>query len=484
MLGPRGPARGFQMLGSRWARSALLLTLLLVIAAPALADRDLVGVTQAKFGWSAAPGDVLAYRVYVEFNAGGFVPHPTTPIKYEGDRVVVVSGSYGDVVRVQVAALTSLDEMEGPLSDPSERIRFVAPPPPTTPPSGSPPASPPTSPTPPSQPPVGSGSGAGNADGETSPDFDGDGRADLMLRDGGSGSVVVWTMDASGPSNAVRAGTVAASSAIVGNGDYDGDGHADLLSRDDATGTLTLQLLSGGSVVGGGTLPAPVSPEWDVAASADFDADGRDDVLLRNARKGQLELWIMNGATILKRAPLRASYSAGWQVAGAADFDGDGRADILWYHPEKKRAEVSLIDERPSIRKSVKLFKTDPDSDVVATGDADGNGLPDVVVRNRANGMLQILYTQLEKGKPSAETSRTIASAPGIAAALSGFEVQGGGDYDGDDHLDLVLRNTSTGDLRVWLLDDATVVDEVRLVDPGAGWVFEGIGAESPATHR
>ena len=68
---------------------------------------------------------------------------------------------------------------------------------------------------------------------------------------------MLWTMDADGPSGAVRLGAVPATSAIVGNGDYDGDGNADLLSRDDATGALTMQLLVNGAVVGGGQLPVP-----------------------------------------------------------------------------------------------------------------------------------------------------------------------------------------------------------------------------------
>jgi hypothetical protein len=472
------------MFRSRWAHGALSLTLLFAIAGQARADRDLVGVTQAKFGWSAATGDVVAYRVYLERNGGGFMPHPTTPIKYEGDRVVSVSGSYGEQVRVQVAALSSLEDPEGPSSDPSEWIRFVAAS--QTPPTDAPPANPPTTPTPPPvTPPPGSGSGGGgDASSDTKPDFDGDGRADLLLREGASGSVVVWTMDGDGPNRSVRTGTVAQTSAIVGNGDYDGDGNADLLSREDATGMLVLRLLADGAIVGGGRLSGPVSPEWSVAASADFDGDGRDDILLRHERKGQLEIWFMQGAQILKRAPLRGAPGSNWLVAGAADFDGDGLADILWYHAAKKRAEVSLIDVRPSIRKSVKLFKTEPDSDVVATGDADGNGLPDVVVRSRATGMLEIHYTELQKGLPRAKIARPVDPIPGSDASLAGLEVQGGGDYDGDENIDLVLRNPNTGDLRMWFLVDAIVVDELRLVDPGSSWVFEGVGAESPATHR
>ncbi len=480
--------RGVQMVvSSRGVRAVALLALLFAIATPARADRDLIGVTQATFGWTAAPGNVIAYMVYVERNYGGFIPHPTTPIKAEGDRVVTVTGSYGDMIRIQVAALESYDDPEGPRSDPSEWIRFVAPPS-TTPPSNPPPTTPPTPPkNPPSTPPPVSVPPVGQPNAGTSPDFDGDGRADILLRDGSNGSIVIWIMDGDGPTASVRTGSVATNSAIVGNGDYDGDGHADLLTRHDATGSLSMQLLVGGAVVGGGQLPSPASPEWEVAASGDFNGDGRDDLLLRNTRRRQLEIWFMNGPNVLSQALLRDPFSASWQAAGAADFDGDGRADILWYHSDKKSAEVSLIDARPSIRKTVRLFNSDPGSDIVATGDADGDGLPDVVVRDRASGMLQIRFTDAAKGKPRAKVARILDSGAYLAASdgsLAGFEVQGGADYDGNDRIDLVLRNTTTGDLRVWYIENAAVVNEVRLADPGASWVFEGVGAESPATHR
>jgi hypothetical protein len=126
---------------------------------------------------------------------------------------------------------------------------------------------------------------------------------------------------------------------------------------------------------------------------------------------------------------------------------------------------------------------------VVATGDADGNGLPDVVVRSRASGHLRIWFTQLRAGgQPRADVAREIehqANTPGGQGdGMADYEVQGGGDFDGDDRMDLLVRDAKAGDLRVWYLDGATLEGEVMLTDPGANWVFESVGAESPSTHR
>jgi FG-GAP-like repeat len=495
------------MVRSRWACGAALLTLLLAIATPARADRDLVGITQAKFTWSAASGPVSAYRIYVERNGGGFLPHPTTPTKPVTDRVVVVVGSYGDVIRVQVAAISSVDGSEGPRSDPSEWIRFVAPPPPPEPtptptptpepapaptpsPAPTPTPSPAPTPTPspaPTPPPAPAPTPTPLPPAETSPDFDGDGQADLLLREGASGNIHVWTMDENGPSASMRVGVLPTTSAIAGNGDYDGDGHADLLSRDDTTTAVNVHLLVDGAVVGGGQVVPALDPAWELAGSGDFDGNGRDDILLRNPRARRLEIWFMNGPEIESRTRLLDPYSTTWQVAGVADFSGDRRADILWYSSLKKRATVSLLDASFRISRQPRLFKSLPNGDVVATGDTDGNGLPDVVTRTRDTGRMQIWLTGLAKGKPKAVRVRSLnheAFLPSGSDGLAGFEVQGGGDFDGDDRMDLVVRDAKAGDLRVWFLDEATVSDEVRLTDPGSNWVFEGVGAESPSTHR
>jgi hypothetical protein len=395
---------------------------------------------------------------------------------------VVVPAAYGDRIRIQVAAL---GQVEGPRSDVSERIWFLVPPPaaPAPDPTPNPPPAQPGGETPPNGSPPDPVEGV-----KTSPDFNGDDRADLLLRDGSSGTTVIWTMGANGRGGSLHLGALPLSWAIAGNGDYDGDGHSDLLTRDDATTAVSMQLLVSGALVGGGQLAPALSPDWELAASGDIDGDGRDDILLRNARSKRLEIWFMHGPEILKRAELKDPCSSNWQVAGLADFNGDQRADILCYSEKKQRVQVSILNAKLK-GKSSKLFKIKQLGDVVAAGDADGNGLADVVFRMRDTGELSIWFTDLKKGKPFSAGSLVLDHAAFLPAGVRGdglarFEVQGGGDFDGDQRLDLVLRDAARGDLRVWFLDRASVQSEVRLADPGRTWVFEGVGVESPATHR
>src|SRR5262245_6762626 len=88
--------------GFRWTSAAALVALLLVAAAPARADRELVGLKHAKFNWSAASGPVSGYRIYLERNYSQFFASMTTSAD---ELSVVVNGDYGEVYRVQVAAI-------------------------------------------------------------------------------------------------------------------------------------------------------------------------------------------------------------------------------------------------------------------------------------------------------------------------------------------------------------------------------------------
>jgi hypothetical protein len=109
------------MARSAW-RPALWIALALALAAPARAI-DLVGQTSARFRWTAATGPVASYAVYV---ARGGAAFPTTPSQTVTATEATVSGAYGDSIQIQVAARDDVGN-QGPLSEVSDVVRFVAP---------------------------------------------------------------------------------------------------------------------------------------------------------------------------------------------------------------------------------------------------------------------------------------------------------------------------------------------------------------------
>ena len=65
-------------------------------------------------------------------------------------------------------------------------------------------------------------------------DFNGDGRSDILWRNGNTGANTIWRSANSATRQAV--GAMSTSWRVVGSGDYNGDGRSDILWRNDNTG--------------------------------------------------------------------------------------------------------------------------------------------------------------------------------------------------------------------------------------------------------
>ena len=121
--------------------------------------------------------------------------------------------------------------------------------------------------------------------------------------------------------------TISAPWHVVGAGDFNGDGKADLVLENSSSGQHLIWLLVNG--VHSSTIQLPTSPpSWHVAGVGDFLGNGQNDLVLQNMSTGECVIWILNKG-VLQSGIEVATFSAGWQVAGAADFDGDGKVDLV-----------------------------------------------------------------------------------------------------------------------------------------------------------
>lgn len=165
-------------------------------------------------------------------------------------------------------------------------------------------------------------------------DFNGDGRADILFRNGGTGEVYVWNSQPSG--SAVNflgqsLGTVSADWSIKGVGDFNGDGRADILWRSDAGDVYVwLDSPSGAPAMTGQTISS-VPNDWTILGLGDFNGDGRDDVLWRHT-DGELYVWNSQTGSAAVNFVGQSLGAVGldWSVAAIGDYDGDGRADVLF----------------------------------------------------------------------------------------------------------------------------------------------------------
>src|SRR5215471_14369070 len=181
-------------------------------------------------------------------------------------------------------------------------------------------------------------------------DFDGDGKSDILWRNPASGNLSIWLMNGAMVSAAAAGFASVADSnwAIAGVADFDGDGKADILWRNGATGANALWLMNGGAIASAVAVNAMTDLTWAIAGTDDFDGDGKADILWRNTASGQNSVWLMNGAAVRSNSTIWAVADLNWSVAGTGDFNGDGKADILWRNASTGQDAIWFMNGTPT----------------------------------------------------------------------------------------------------------------------------------------
>jgi hypothetical protein len=130
-------------------------------------------------------------------------------------------------------------------------------------------------------------------------DFNGDGKADILWRNA-NGDAVVSLMTGTPSSFAIGSTTLLANLPadwqVAGVADFNGDGRADILWRNAGSGDVVVSAMNGASITST-TFMANLSLNWQVAGVGDFNADGKADILWRDT-SGNLVVSLVNGATI------------------------------------------------------------------------------------------------------------------------------------------------------------------------------------------
>ncbi len=229
-------------------------------------------------------------------------------------------------------------------------------------------------------------------------DFDGDGRSDLLLRNNDG-----WLTALLGTANGGLTNSAANTSNFItsdwrfaGAGDFNGDGRADFLLRHDG-GQLTewLATPSGGFANNGANASIFFTTDWTVAGTGDFNGDGRDDILLRQDG-GQLTEWLgtADGSFTDNSANASIFFTPEWTIAGTGDFNGDGRDDFLlrndagWFTNWLGTANGGFVNNGANTSLH---FTTD--WRVAGIGDFNGDGKSDLLLRSDAGWVTDWLGT-------------------------------------------------------------------------------------------
>ena len=271
---------------------------LALVASGTASAQVLIGETAAQFTWQTASGNVEFYEVYVSRSSRDSRYELEQTVSASANPTAILDAGVGEVLRVRVRAGNALEL--GPMSPPSEAVRFGLPP---------------------DMPVVGSpGSFFGRVLGCDTQDIF------YIVPDSGN----VWHFAADDPA----AGATLVGSEpdpnwrLTASGDFDGDAIADLFWRNVATGDTRIWFMETNESYE--EVPGPLHPgiDWDVLTSGDFDGNGQDDLFWRSAL-GQTQAWFREEAEFFS-SPFPVVPDDTWELLTAGDFDADGLDDLFW----------------------------------------------------------------------------------------------------------------------------------------------------------
>lgn len=324
-------------------------------------------------------------------------------------------------------------------------------------------------------------------------DFNGDGKADLFLRNAFGGENKAWLANGGTVLQKLTLPTMKPSGGwtILDLKDVNGDGKTDVLWFNPNTGGVKCWFINAGRLVTGMTYPTvSLSNGYLPIAVEDFNDDGRADLLLRNVYTGAIRGWLLNddgtmisGSSVNFGTLAPNSDNAGWTLLGVKDLNCDGCADLLWYNTNTGYVASWLLNGD-----GISYMLNYPNYPPVNLGggwvpigleDLNGDGFPDLIQRNIYDGkIIGWLLNGLGymRSVSFGQLSPTSQNAGWTPVALT--------DLSGDDCADLLWYNTVTGELKAWLLNGNGYSSSVSYASLKAqgGWIplafddFDGDG--------
>lgn len=275
-------------------------------------------------------------------------------------------------------------------------------------------------------------------------DYDGDGRTDITIFRQSDNAI--YTLSSLNNSLLInRFGSGANDTWFGSFSDFDGDGRADHLLRKfnpalttDAPAYWSI-LQSGSNTVRTVRWGNFLTANAERVVFADYDGDGRTDIAVFRGSDG---FWyILESSTGNQRIVL--DFGAPGNVPTVGDFDGDGKNDLTVLRAEG--TEIAWYTQLSSTGQSVKTLWGSAATDSIflfSQIDVDGDGKQDRMTRRTVGGQYQFNILRSSDG---GQTFITWGQATPADANLFG-------DYDGDGKTDFVMRRDNGGQLTWYIL--------------------------------
>jgi hypothetical protein len=313
----------------------------------------------------------------------------------------------------------------------------------------------------------------------SSPDFDGDGRAELVTSaisvSSGGGRLYRFTPT----SVATGVPTSTLSTTVVGFAqfgfsmtavDVNGDGFSDLIASapNQSMDSGSVYIFTG-SISGPANTAATLAPTtpgevfgWSVSSAGDFNGDGYGDVVIGGPQwaSARGRAYIYFGApeglpstpSVILDPSEAPGAQCGFAVAGVGDLNGDGLSDVAVgcpyantnagvVHVYRGTRSGTPVRSRIAVTGSILAG-----FHLAGVGDVDGDGLPDVAIG--APGTMTGGRAYVFRGISGVADPPLLATLlnPITTTPLFGARVSGGHDLDGDGICDVAVSAPGTGD--------------------------------------
>ncbi|MAJ60073.1 MAG: hypothetical protein CBC48_08840 [bacterium TMED88] len=267
-------------------------------------------------------------------------------------------------------------------------------------------------------------------------DFNGDGRADVLVETG-TGNLYTYITDdtAAGTPIAVDIGlsgspiAVPAGFTVAGAGDANGDDRADIYLVDGSGLLYTYIVQADGISVDPGVSGSPVTipAGWSVDSIGDYNGDGRSDVLVQNAGTGILYTWTTQADGISFELPPNSgspfTLPSPWTWGGGGNFvSAKISSDLAIQNNTDSQVYIVVTDATgvaPDSTASGLNVSGIGDFTVAGIGDFDADGVADTLVQN-STGLLYV-FINTDPTTQSTQGLITTVPAPFAIAGKVGF---------------------------------------------------------------
>jgi hypothetical protein len=304
-----------------------------------------------------------------------------------------------------------------------------------------------------------------------SADFDNDGNLDIAISDTATGTSSIIFMNGNSEESQVNIGTLATTDKPVALADFNSDGLIDIVTDNAASGLKKIHFLTGSArtLNINSQITVTTNSEYSIVGAADFDKDGNPDLLVEEkapntdpATAVARAIWLMNGYNINSTTNVFDPFRQEWRMKGVGDFDNDQNIDIMVEQDGTGRKGIWYLNGT-SLRDGFTYLTLQPDWKIGCSGDFNKDGSNDPVFYNLSSGKVIVLNLSNQSpddnqfgNKYAFLNIKTSFLSAGTANAGPDWKMRGFIDFNGDNQLEILADNMSTGEKAIWQIESPT----------------------------